>query len=72
MREVKIHPYVEEGVLKVTVFSMDREKRAYEVLNPDGTWSTATIYTRDPVGAFAVSKSRTDEIAKELTVGGVA
>ena len=72
MREVKIHPYVEEGVLKVTVFSMDRENRAYEVLSPDGPWSKATLYLRDPVGAFAVSKERTEAIAKDLAAGSVA
>ena len=70
MREVNIHPYVEDGVLKVTVYSIDRENRVYEVLNPDGTWSKATLYTRDPVGSFAVSKARTDAIVAE--VGGKA
>ena len=70
MREVRVHPYVEDGELKVTVSNVDRETRVHQILNPDGTWSKVSLYTRESVGAFAVSKSRTEEIAKELTVGG--
>jgi hypothetical protein len=72
MKEVKIHPYVEDGVLKVSVDAIDRENGSYETLNPDGTWRKATLYMRDTIGGFVLSKTWTERIANDLAVARLA